>query len=90
MALGPAFVRPQDCYLPFAAVCSSAKGKQAAWTFFQAKVETPKKEGGMGLIPHIPHIVHCGIRFVTMEKCAEIEKFFKASPISSAKRKIDQ
>jgi puromycin-sensitive aminopeptidase len=88
MALDPAFVRPQDCYLPFAAVCSSAKGKQAAWTFFQAKVETLKKQGGMGLIPHIVAFVTQG--FVTMEKYAEIEEFFKASPISSAKRKVDQ
>jgi puromycin-sensitive aminopeptidase len=83
-------VRHQDAWGPiFSASSGSILGRQLTWDYVKEKWETYKGifQGGF-LLSRVVEISTIG--FIGEDKATDIEEFFKANPVPTAERTIQQ
>ncbi|KAL3801383.1 hypothetical protein HJC23_006993 [Cyclotella cryptica] len=85
-------IKLQDFFYPMGSVrSSSSEGRNMSWSFLKAnfeKIKTMIGKASPSLMDAV--IVSCSGGFCSDEKADEIEDFFKANPLPSSARKIQQ
>jgi len=83
-------VRNQDVPFGISEVASNPKGRDLAWIFLQKRWSDFGEKFGGGFFLFASIIGSCCGHFTSLEKAAEVEKFFKEHPCPAAERTVRQ